>query len=110
MKKFSDAKLFCNNVKALRLIFNLTKREMAEKLGISVGALTTIENGELPKRLDVNIVLRLHECFGLTPSEVFEYDVCDIVRDILKDMGYGGEVLLQKQLTSTEKGGKITVE
>ena len=101
MKKFSDVKLFCNNVKVLRLIFKLTKREMAEKLGISLGALTTIENGKLPRKLDVSIVIRLHESFGLTPSEIFECDVCDIIQDILKDMGYDGEVLSQKRLTST---------
>ena len=76
-------------------------REMAEKLGISLGALTTIENGKLPKKLDVSIVIRLHESFGLMPSEIFECDVCDIIQDILKDMGYDGEVLLQKRLTST---------
>ena len=46
---------FCKNIKNLRISNNLSKKDMAQRLGISIRTLNIIESGELPKRLSTKI-------------------------------------------------------
>ena len=61
---------FSYNVMYLRKMNNISQKEMACILGIGVGSLNKIENGILPKRLSVDVLFRIHERFGIYPSDV----------------------------------------
>ena len=66
-----EVHLFCENVKALRQRENLSKKEMAKRLGIGVGSLTQLERGTLPPRLRCNVLLKIYNCFGVSPDRMF---------------------------------------
>ena len=72
MRKETDRelKIFMKNVAWLRKTNGLTKREMAEILGISVYSLNKIEKGVFPPRTRVDIVVAIHRRFGIGPSEM----------------------------------------
>lgn len=63
---------FCKNVVKLRQERGFTKKKMAAKLGISIATLTKIERGTVPPRTGVEILYRIHNEFGVLPSELFE--------------------------------------
>ncbi len=63
--------IFCANVKELRKKNNLSKREMAKRLGIGVKSLTLIENGIIPPRLNCEILFYIRKSFGVKPSDLF---------------------------------------
>ena len=60
-------KNFVHNVTWLRESNGLSKKEMASILKIGMKTLERIENGELPKRLSVNIFFRIWKHFGIHP-------------------------------------------
>lgn len=62
---------FTHNVTWLRKSNGLSKKKMANLLGLGVGSLNKIERGELPPRLDVSILFRLRDCFGISPKDLF---------------------------------------
>ena len=64
--------VFCENLRRLRKEANLTKKEMARKLGISVYLLSQIEKGKVSNRITVNLILRVYSEFKILPSELFE--------------------------------------
>lgn len=64
--------IFCENVKKLRLTHKLTKKRMAEIMGVSVKTLTKIENCEFPKRLSVIVAIKLMQYFKIYPDKLFE--------------------------------------
>jgi len=70
--KNNDINVFCQKVKTIRKENNLSKKEMAQIMGISVYALTIIEGGDLPDEVDVSVLLKIHEHFGVAPSSMFE--------------------------------------
>ena len=72
MKKETDKELevFMKNIVWLRKKNGLTKKEMAEVLGISVHSLNKIEKGVFPPRTPVEIVVRIHSRFGILPSQM----------------------------------------
>ena len=86
----------CENLKSLRRIFAVSENEMAKKLGISKEALLQIEDGTVPKDLDIEVLIRIYESFGVTPSEMLETDVCQTVYDILAEHGYNNKGLNHK--------------
>lgn len=59
---------FCKNIKFLRVQNRLSKKEMAKKLKIGIKSLSAIENGNIPKRLKVDVLIRIHQVFGASPS------------------------------------------
>ena len=63
---------FCNNVKRIRLERGLSKKEMAEKLNISVKSLSIIEGGSIPKRLSVQVIYTLCDEFEIKASEILK--------------------------------------
>lgn len=64
-------KIFCQNVQFLRDKNHLTQAEMAEKLGVSVNSLRSLEKGEVPPRLRCGILIRIHTVFGIHPKDIF---------------------------------------
>jgi len=68
--KTRQIRLFCENVKKLRTKNNLTKLEMAKLLDISVYALSLLECGVLPSRMNCMVLLNIHDNFGVMPSEM----------------------------------------
>ena len=62
--------ILSKNIKYLRLTKGLTKKEMAKLLGIGVGSLSKLENGELPHRLMVEVLFVLEEEFDI-PAHLF---------------------------------------
>ena len=77
MKTDIDVKTFAKNLKHLRLKNNLTKKEMAVKLGIGIKTLSTLENGILPPRFRANTVFKIKSEFGFSPSQMFGADLSD---------------------------------
>ena len=52
---------FLHNVIWLRKHYGLTKKAMAEKLGISLWMLNKIENGELPPGLQIDVLFLIRK-------------------------------------------------
>lgn len=63
---------FLYNVKWLRHRHGLSKKRMAELLGIGLWSLNKIENGEMPPKLDIGIIVQIKNHFGIYPKEQFE--------------------------------------
>ena len=62
---------FCENVKKLRSKNELTQDEMAKMLGISLEELSELEGGIIPKKLDVSLLFKIYDVFGIYPKEMF---------------------------------------
>ena len=71
MKKETEIMFFCENIKALRKINNLSKKEMAKLIGIGTKSLTLIENGRLPPRLGCDVLFEIQKNFGIAPKTMF---------------------------------------
>ena len=61
---------FLQNIAWLRKHHGLSKREMAQRLSISVGTLNKIERGVLPPRLGCEILFAVYRCFGVSMSDI----------------------------------------
>lgn len=66
-----EIEIFCSKVRKLRQMSKMSKKEMAEIMGISVYILTKIESGVLPESVDVSSLLKLCEKFDVRPSSMF---------------------------------------
>ena len=73
-----NVRLFCQNVKYLRVKYKLTKKEMSNILGISVRSLNLIEQEIIPPRLRCDIIFNLYDKFGITPSILFSCSAQDL--------------------------------
>ena len=62
--------ILCKNVSFLRRKHALSKKVMAQKLGIGVHSLSLIENGVLPKRLTADVLIEIFYAFGITPERI----------------------------------------
>ena len=62
---------FCNNVKKLREINKLSKKEMAKRLHISVRSLSMLEQGIIPPRLSLQVAIEISRAFEMTLCDVF---------------------------------------
>lgn len=69
----TELEIFQNNIKYLRKKENLSKKDMAKLLQISVSSLNKIESGTMPERLGIGIVFRIQQVFGVHPREQFQY-------------------------------------
>ena len=63
---------FCKNIKNLRISNNLSKKDMAQRLGISIRTLNIIESGELPKRLPTKIIFIIVDNFNVRAEDLFK--------------------------------------
>lgn len=71
MNDKTELLIFCENVKRLRKIHKLSKKEMAKKLGIEVKSLSLIESGTLPPRLSCKVLFRICYYFKVKPKDMF---------------------------------------
>ena len=70
----TELDIFCRNFSYLRIISGLTQKEMAEKLGVSVYSVKTIEHGRVPGTVRAKILLAIFISFGVSPSDMFVDD------------------------------------
>lgn len=64
-------KFFSENVSQLRKSYNISKKEMAQILGVGIKTLDNIERGMLPLRLSVNVLFKIRDCFGISVGAQF---------------------------------------
>ena len=62
--------IFCKNIRFLRKQKGLSMREMAKIMGVSVYTLKKIENDEVPPRLDVGVLFRIQNSYGIKCKEL----------------------------------------
>ena len=67
MKHTEELANFCENVKKLRKKYQLTKKQMANILHIGIKSLSAIEKGIIPRRLRVDVLIYIHDYFGISP-------------------------------------------
>ncbi len=73
MKNKRDSwQMFSKRLVWLREQHGLSRREMAKRLHIGISTLERIEGGELPPRLNADIVFYIQKEFGLSPHRQFE--------------------------------------
>lgn len=65
-------KMFAYNIKWLREQCEFSEEKMSKILGISVDTLKGIERGELPEELNCEILLRIHNVFGIDAARMWE--------------------------------------
>ena len=63
--------VLCRNISWLRKKHGLSKRKMAEILGVGVKALSLIEQGILPSRVGCDMLFNASDYFHITVSELF---------------------------------------
>ena len=64
-------KIFCTNIRNLRIKNGLSKKKMAKILGIGVNSLCRLEAGEVPPRLGCHILYRIWEHFNISADSMF---------------------------------------
>ena len=64
----AEFEIFGYNVAWLRKRYGLSKKEMAEIMGIGVGSLTKVERGEIPPQMKVDVLVKIYRRFGITPE------------------------------------------
>lgn len=70
MNNYFEIESFCKNMRNLREANNLSKKEMAHKLNVSVATISKIENGTIPPRLSYIIIVDIYNEFGIIPSQM----------------------------------------
>ena len=71
-KNYNDIQIFCDNIRLLRAVLGLSKKEMARKIHISVASLNKLESGILPPRLCCDLIIYINWEFGILPSQMFK--------------------------------------
>lgn len=64
--------LLCENIKLLRANNNLSKKEMAQKLGTSTQSITKIELGTLPRSINAITLYKIHKVFNIPIETLLE--------------------------------------
>ncbi len=62
---------FCANIRYLRDKHGLSKRDMADILGVGVKTITALEHNTVPKRLGSSVLLRMSRHFHVRICELF---------------------------------------
>lgn len=70
--KKNELSIFTTNIITLRKNHNLSKKEMAKILGISIYMLNKIETGIIPKNLNCDVLFKIHKHFNIHPSLQFK--------------------------------------
>ena len=71
MEAYNEFLIFCKNIRTLRGRQDLTEREMAKILHVSVKTLSMLENGVFPTHTSANIIFRLSRAFQISPKDLF---------------------------------------
>lgn len=67
----TELEVFAHNIVWLRKHFRLSKKRMAELLGIGLWSLNQIERGVVPPRLTVAVLFMVQRQFGISPNMLF---------------------------------------
>lgn len=59
------------NIIQIRKDYGLSKKQMAEIMGIGARSFNKVENGEIPPKMKVDVLFNIQDCFGITPSKLF---------------------------------------
>ena len=70
-EKLFELSTFCENVRLIRKEHGLTQREMVKIMGIGVGSFRKVEQGVIPPRLDVSVLICLSDYFGISCDSLF---------------------------------------
>ncbi|MBQ8495473.1 MAG: helix-turn-helix transcriptional regulator [Clostridia bacterium] len=62
---------FCESIRCLRKQHKLSLTATAQRLGISVKTLKSIEQGIFPPRLSVRVIMRAQQCFDIPAKDLF---------------------------------------
>ena len=66
-----------HNIRKLRKHNNLSKKQMASIMEVSIKTLNRIENGEMPPRLGANSIYNICVYFKVRSSTLFESHIFD---------------------------------
>lgn len=67
--------LFCKNITYLRALYGYSKTEMARLLGISRYTLSKLEQGIIPKKLNIDIFYNIYDVFHILPDRIICADI-----------------------------------
>lgn len=70
------------NIKALRAIFHVTQRELAEIAGVTENAVSKWENGYSEPRMGA--IERMASCYGITKSNIIEEGGMTLIDPVTK--------------------------
>lgn len=70
MDNSRELHIFAQNIQYIRKLHNLTQKQMATLLGISVQSLRNIEQGPIPPRLHFGILLKVYQEFQISSSKI----------------------------------------
>ena len=86
MQQSNEVNALCQNIKMLRERNGLSKKEMAEIMGIGAASLAKIELDILPSRFRTETMLKLCKRFRIKPSKLFcahdEWDSYNSAKDV----------------------------
>lgn len=63
------------NITWLRKTHRFSRKKMAGLLGIRPSTLRQLEKGVLPQQLDIELLFRVQEHFGISPQDLLEHDL-----------------------------------
>ena len=76
----TELDIFCRNFRYLREISELSLKEMAKCVGISVYSAKRIEQGFVPRTVKTGTLLAIFVSFGVTPSDMFVDDKENVLK------------------------------
>lgn len=69
--------IFVKNIIWLRKHYKISKKRMAEILGVDTATLTKIEHNELPDEVTVEIFIKAETFFGIPVNDLISHYICD---------------------------------
>ena len=72
---------FCKNVTYLREKKQLTKKQMANIMGVNVNTLNSIENGVVPSKLSSRVLINLYNHFHISLDTFFNKDLENVFEE-----------------------------
>lgn len=71
-QKETEIEQFLKNIIFLRKHYGLSKKRMAQILGIGMGSYNKIEQGIFPKRLTTDVIFNITKYFKIPPAALFQ--------------------------------------
>lgn len=62
----------CTNIKKLRKSKNMTQKQLANYLGMSVSLISKLENNVIPPRFTIMDIFKICRFFGIKPKDIFQ--------------------------------------
>ena len=98
------------NISRLRLHNKLSKKEMADIMGVSLKTINKIEKGEFPQRLGANNIYNICMYFKIRASELFEKSYCKLMFTRDSFIVLITSVLSRARFRLDERGSSILVK